>query len=323
MKRFVLVGAILLAAAACTDGQNRSPTSSASVAQPSPGIRDAQARLKTLGYYDGAVDGFWGPETQVAVERYQRQNNLPVTKQLDQPTTAALLASPPPPSDTVREAQERLRALGRYSGTVDGIAGPDTRTAVEGFQRDRRLAVTGDLTPQTMSALRAEPARSAQRASTVIQATDPTSVRTVQNRLRQLGFYDGASDGVWGRATQVSLERFQRARGLQVSGQLNTATVNAMGLDPAAFPSASNGNASPLEPAVVRNIQRRLKQEGFYAGPIDGNWGRGSQTAVRRFQTSRGLDANGELTPATLSALGLDPNNLAESVPARGGPASR
>jgi peptidoglycan hydrolase-like protein with peptidoglycan-binding domain len=204
--------------------------------------------------------------------------------------------------------------LGFYNGAVDGIWGPDTRTAVERFQQSRGLAVTGDLNAVTASALRSAPPLASRGAISPAeaQATDPTSVRTVQNRLRQLGYFNAPADGVWGPSTQVALENFQRAQGLDMSGQLTPSTVAALGFEPGSFPPRSTATAAAqLDPAVVQSAQRELRRLGFYRGPADGVWGPRSQEALVRFQQSRGLQASGEFNPATLSALGFDPNNLA------------
>jgi N-acetylmuramoyl-L-alanine amidase len=69
----------------------------------------------------------------------------------------------------------------------------------------------------------------------------------------------------------------------------------------------------PLEPQVVRTVQLRLRQAGFYNGPVDGVWGARTETAIDRFQRARGLDVTGDLNPDTAAALGLDPNNLSAS----------
>jgi peptidoglycan hydrolase-like protein with peptidoglycan-binding domain len=287
--------------------------------QPSAAVRDAQQRLRVLGLYAGAIDGIWGPDTQAAVERFQRNRGLEVTGDLNQVTTSALQAAPPA-SATVRDAQQRLSALGFYNGAVDGVFGPDTRIALERFQRSRGLTVTGDLNPVTASALRSAPppapvASGAAAPPAAAEATDPTSVRTVQNRLHQLGFFTDPADGVWGPSTQVALENFQRARGLDVSGQLTPPTVAAMGFEPGSFPPRSTASAAePLDPAVLKSVQRELRRLGFYHGTADGAWGPRSQDALARFQQSRGLQASGEFNPATLSALGFDPNNLAASA---------
>ena len=68
--------------------------------------------------------------------------------------------------------------------------------------------------------------------------------------------------------------------------------------------------ARPLDPAVVRGVQQRLRQQGFSAGVPDGIWGPRTQTALVRFQRSRGLEPTGQLDPSTAVALGFDPNNL-------------
>jgi peptidoglycan hydrolase-like protein with peptidoglycan-binding domain len=287
--------------------------------QPSAAVRDAQQRLSAQGLYAGPVDGVWGPDTQAAVERFQRNRGLQVTGDLNQVTVSALQTAPQP-SATVRDTQQRLSALGFYNGAVDGVWGADTRRAVERFQRSRGLAATGDLNPATASALRSAPppapvASGAATPPAAAEATDPTSVRTVQNRLHQLGFFSDSADGVWGPSTQVALENFQRARGLDVSGQLTPPTVAAMGFEPGSFPPRSTASAAePLDPAVVKSTQRELHRLGFYHGTADGVWGPRSQDALARFQQSRGLQASGEFNPATLSALGFDPNNLAASA---------
>ncbi|WP_052214543.1 peptidoglycan-binding protein [Belnapia sp. F-4-1] len=157
------------------------------------------------------------------------------------------------------------------------------------------------------------------------QPLAPAAVAQVQERLRQAGLYSGRPDGVWGPDSQAALERFQQGRGLQVSGQLNQATAATLGLGPsellAAGPTAGPAPGTPaamatdpLSPAAVRNIQSRLRAMNFYRGPIDGAWGAGTQSAIERFQQGRGLQATGQVNPATAAALGLDPNNLAAPV---------
>src|SRR4051794_19184606 len=43
-----------------------------------------------------------------------------------------------------------------------------------------------------------------------VQPLTPAATRDVQDRLRQLGAYSGNVDGIWGRDSQLALERFQR-----------------------------------------------------------------------------------------------------------------
>lgn len=55
--------------------------------------------------------------------------------------------------------------------------------------------------------------------------------------------------------------------------------------------------------AEVSGIQRRLKAEGLYLGPVDGDFGGGTEAAVKAFQASQGLDVDGEVGPITWKAL--------------------
>ncbi|MCW8088025.1 peptidoglycan-binding domain-containing protein [Sabulicella glaciei] len=161
-------------------------------------------------------------------------------------------------------------------------------------------------------------------ALTYTHSLSTIATAAVQEKLRQAGVYSGRADGIWGPESQSALERFQQMRSLQVTGQLNQATVATLGIPPSDLlaggpvqtqaPSASPPAAAspePLSPAVIRNVQQRLRVLGFYRGGVDGLWGAGTQAAIERFQQGRGLQATGQVNPATIQALGLDPNNPA------------
>ena len=53
-------------------------------------VRTYQNYLKTLGYYNGGIDGLAGPRTRKAVSEFQKDSNLKVTGELDRPTTKEL-----------------------------------------------------------------------------------------------------------------------------------------------------------------------------------------------------------------------------------------
>jgi peptidoglycan hydrolase-like protein with peptidoglycan-binding domain len=46
-----------------------------------------------------------------------------------------------------------LTAYGYYTGAVDGIMGPQTKTAISKFQAAWGLPVTGSVTPEVLNAL--------------------------------------------------------------------------------------------------------------------------------------------------------------------------
>ncbi len=53
-------------------------------------VAKVQARLKDWGYYQGAVDGFFGVRTWLAVRKFQAYNGLNVTGIVDDDTKVAL-----------------------------------------------------------------------------------------------------------------------------------------------------------------------------------------------------------------------------------------
>lgn len=56
----------------------------------------------------------------------------------------------------------------------------------------------------------------------------------------------------------------------------------------------------------VKEVQRRLKQWGYYSGAVDGIFGSGTKKAVIAFQKKNGLTADGVVGKATYKALGMN-----------------
>ena len=55
----------------------------------------------------------------------------------------------------------------------------------------------------------------------------------------------------------------------------------------------------------VALIQQRLKEWGYYAGDVDGVFGRGTYNAVVRFQRQNGLSVDGQVGKKTAAAMGV------------------
>ena len=174
------------------------------------------------------------------------------------------------------------------------------------------LAAGLALAALSLSPLAAQPA---QPPLAYVQPLSTSGVQSVQDKLRQAGVYNGRIDGIWGADSQAALERFQQGNQLQVTGQLNQATAATLGLDPNTLLASVAPAAPPppdhLLPASVRALQARLRTLGFYGGPVDGVWGEGTQSAIENFQRARGLQTDGQLGPATVTAMGLTPEALA------------
>jgi len=66
-------------------------------------------------------------------------------------------------------------------------------------------------------------------------------------------------------------------------------------------------------PQLVRSAQQALKQKGYDVGTVDGQLGPNTESALRQFQQSQGITQSGNLDQQTLSALGVDENQAAQS----------
>ena len=95
---------------------------------------------------------------------------------------------------------------------------------------------------------------------------------------------------------------------LFAAGTLLAASFSVSALAQAAPPQAPPTSSEVLRPYTVHAAQIRLHSFGMYTGTTNGFWDQATQSAVERFQRSRGLPPNGLLDPATLAAMGIGPN---------------
>ena len=172
----------------------------------SPRVRALQRKLRAEGHEPGPVDGLYGPLTEAAVERVQRDSGVSVDGIVGPQTRRVLNAEAPPlapgagygqpgGSPQVRDVQRRLRALGQRPGPIDGRSGPRTQAAIERFQRTAGIHPSGELSLATAAALaRTGPDKPSQ------QAQSPASPAADSGANDRAGRTDG------GRPTVVSEE---------------------------------------------------------------------------------------------------------------------
>jgi N-acetylmuramoyl-L-alanine amidase len=102
--------------------------------------------------------------------------------------------------------------------------------AVRAFQQTRRLSVDGQVTEETWQALTA--ARWRLGARTLFHCVpDPLvgeDVRSLQERLLEMGYDVGRGDGVYGARTARALAQFQREVGLTPDGSCGPRTLHAL-----------------------------------------------------------------------------------------------
>lgn len=84
----------------------------------------------------------------------------------------------------------------------------------------------------------------------------------------------------------------------------------ALGFDPRHETYEYNGPiytyGELLPDQVIYNVQRALKELGYYSGNLSGSMSPATINAIEAFQEDNGLDATGAIDAPTVEALGLD-----------------
>ncbi|MPZ56938.1 MAG: peptidoglycan-binding protein [Rhizobiales bacterium] len=141
-------------------------------------VADIQRGLAKRGLYDGAVDGIYGPRTDAAVRDFAQAAHLKVGSEPNEALLNSILHSdikeiqPAPaasmsrlrsdpiadligPSSRILSVQRALTDFGYGQIKPTGIPGPETVSAIEKFERARRLPVTGQVSERLMRELAA------------------------------------------------------------------------------------------------------------------------------------------------------------------------
>ena len=79
------------------------------------------------------------------------------------------------------------------------------------------------------------------------QGARGAEVRTVQDKLKRWGYYNGAVDGVYGPKTVEAVKSFQRKNGLTADGVVGPRTAQALGIQAPAQTAARAGNSRQNE----------------------------------------------------------------------------
>jgi peptidoglycan hydrolase-like protein with peptidoglycan-binding domain len=142
-------------------------------------IADIQRELSRRGFYDGVVDGRYGPRTDAAIRDFEQSAGLrPSTEPNDallrsiqrslvrsrpavRPPAPIPPAKPDPiaeliaPSKQVVAVQRALSEFGYGQIKSTGIVDPETQSAIQKFERERKLPVTGQLSHRVVRELAA------------------------------------------------------------------------------------------------------------------------------------------------------------------------
>ena len=155
----------------------------------------------------------------------------------------------------------------------------------------------------------AEPAESAYTADLPSE-----EIYALEERLSALGYLQGTCDEVFDENTRLAIESFQQANGLDMTGEPDDATLSALYAN---MPVTKQGyleafaqkyaEMTPLKNGSISDqvveMQKRLREYGYFNNECDGVFGDATQTALERFQAVNGLTATGEADGATMMRL--------------------
>jgi peptidoglycan hydrolase-like protein with peptidoglycan-binding domain len=130
-------------------------------------IADIQRELTRRGFYDGPADGVYGPRTDAAIRDFEQaarmrpsaEPNDALLSNIAQSTVKAKPAATPAarkadpiaelldgPGQRVIAVQRALADFGYGQVKPSGVYDRDTKAAIERFERENRLPITGQIT---------------------------------------------------------------------------------------------------------------------------------------------------------------------------------
>jgi lysozyme family protein len=138
-------------------------------------------------------------------------------------------------SANVAALQTGLALKGLYRGTVDGVLGPGTRSAVRRLQRRAHIQVDGVPGPQTLRAL-GRYGRHRVGSRVLRRGMVGLDVAALQFSLAWHGFPSGMFDAAFGERTEKAMLAFQAWAGLRADGRAGASTLAALRQPPGQCP---------------------------------------------------------------------------------------
>lgn len=153
-------------------------------------VEKLQKRLQELGYYNGTVDGDFGPATEEAFKLFQK--------------TAGLY--------------------------VDGLAGSDVEYLyADNAPKYEQETVTNNKKDDEIATTSASADDEKEETPTSFAKGDyHEEIIKIQERLSELSYYDGTADGSFGTMTEDAIKQFQGANGITQSGIADEFTLEML-----------------------------------------------------------------------------------------------
>lgn len=188
-------------------------------------VTELQQLLKANGFNPGPIDGTFGSGTVQAVISFQKYKGLtadavvgPMTwKALNSgattnPTSPNPTATPVPAAVSLLDTYKFYRGLPHQDQAIAWLNGKITKEALDEFSRRWRNNPQQAFLPLQVGAVGPE-------------------VKQLEQRLQQLGFNPGTTDGNFTLVTKAAVIAFQQSKGITADGIVNSNTWTTLNIN--------------------------------------------------------------------------------------------
>ncbi len=238
-----------------------------------------------------------------------------------------------PTKTQITEAQEKLKAGGKYAGATDGKYNDEFRASIKKYQEENSLDVNGKLDEATLLKMGIAltdsqkgvetPSDSSTTKKAVFRA-NKQQITEAQKLLKTNGSYKGEPTGKYDDDLRASIKEFQAGNGLTKTGSLNRATLEKLGIaltdaqsaipvNPKDIASADSKDDSKKRGPVFRaskdqimQVQKMLKEKNLYSGEETGKLDDDTRAAIKEWQKQNGVKETGTLNKETLEAMKIE-----------------
>ncbi len=256
-----------------------------------------QKKLLELGFFEGTVDGYYGPKTAASIRAFELKMGLKPQGALTREITETILQA----SSIEAVATQPAEPVQQVQVAQQPVAEAPVQQPV------RQLAVITEPTPelpvQKPATRQVQTLRIVPQPTVSQQATAPVAADPAEE------VFDAAADTAAGTFDAIAgmVQDLAETRTVnQVPAQQIPTRVASIAPQPvtavAPAPVAAEVPAA-TDLALVAKVQRGLASLGFLAGNIDGVAGEATSKAIRNFEVYYNYNVTGEITPELVGML--------------------
>ena len=156
--------------------------------------------------------------------------------------------------------------------------------------------------------LPASPVAAPQPAAPATPKPRSDVVADIQRELIRRGFYEGATDGVYGPRTDSAIRDFEHAAGLRPSTEPNAALLQTIQRTPQKAKPATPARNDPIADLLAPNrrviaVQRALTDYGYGQIKPSGFYDLDTRAAIEQFERERQLPVSGQISDRLVREL--------------------